>query len=151
MELEKIDVNRGREFGEALGIIRGLLDNDKFRIVVLGEFSTGKSTFLNALLGRKILYSCNIESTGAVTVIENGASKEAYVYNKANDLVEKLSLERGKDIEKLNDYLNIRNETGQRADKVHIYYPLEQVPKDIFLIDTPGLQGISKEQLLRCV
>lgn len=148
LELEKIDVNRGREFGEALGIIRGLLDNDKFRIVVLGEFSTGKSTFLNALLGRKILYSCNIESTGAVTVIENGASKEAYVYNEANDLVEKLSLERGKDIEKLNDYLNIRNETGQRADKVHIYYPLEQVPKDIFLIDTPGLQGISKEQLL---
>ena len=148
LELEKIDLHRGGEFREALGIIRNLLDNDKLRIVVLGEFSTGKSTFLNALLGRRILYSSNIESTGAVTIIEHGAAKEAYVYNEANELVEKLPLESEEDIHKLNEYLNIRNETGRRADKVHIYYPLHQVPKDIFLIDTPGLQGISREQML---
>lgn len=33
------------------------LENGEFTIVVVGEFSAGKSTFLNALMGKKLLPS----------------------------------------------------------------------------------------------
>ena len=34
---------------------RNLLAQENFKLVVVGEFSRGKSTFINALLGQKVL------------------------------------------------------------------------------------------------
>src|SRR6266568_689668 len=38
--------------GAKLREIRANLQNDTFRVIVIGRFKTGKSTFLNALLGK---------------------------------------------------------------------------------------------------
>lgn len=42
------------------------VENDEFTIVLVGEFSSGKSTFLNALMGEKILPSFSNETTATV-------------------------------------------------------------------------------------
>jgi len=39
--------------------LRERLADDEFRIAVVGEFSSGKSTFINAMLGRDILARYN--------------------------------------------------------------------------------------------
>ena len=39
------------------------LKNEEFSIVLVGEFSAGKSTFLNALMGENILFSSLILSS----------------------------------------------------------------------------------------
>ena len=45
--------------------------NDEFTIVLVGEFSSGKSTFLNALMGEKILPSFSNETTATVNFLKH--------------------------------------------------------------------------------
>ena len=52
------------------------LQEKTFRIAVVGEFSSGKSTFLNALLGRDILTHGREETTATVTEIMHDNTKE---------------------------------------------------------------------------
>ena len=46
-------------------------ENHKFSIVVVGEFSAGKSTFLNALMGEKYLPSFSNETTASVNFLDS--------------------------------------------------------------------------------
>ena len=46
-------------------------EESTFRVVVLRMFSRGKSTFLNALIGRRLLYESDREATGAITLLRN--------------------------------------------------------------------------------
>jgi GTPase Era involved in 16S rRNA processing len=147
-ELKIISLNMDSKYHEELEIIDTLLSDSKYRIAVIGEFSTGKSTFLNALIGKDILFSSNIEATGPITLIESGTEKKAIIYNSEYQVIDEFQLDNSTAIDALNKYINIKNYKKTNADKVHIYYPMEHIPNDILLIDTPGLQGISKEQLL---
>lgn len=55
----------GSEQESFLESVRGLkqsLESGVYRVAVVGEFSTGKSTFINALMGEKILYASNKEA-----------------------------------------------------------------------------------------
>ncbi len=51
------------------------LRSQHFRIAVVGEFSQGKSTFLNALLGEKIQPARAIPCSGTLTVLRYGKQK----------------------------------------------------------------------------
>lgn len=41
--------------GTALLDLKKKLENDNFKVLVIGEFKNGKSTFINSLMGEKIL------------------------------------------------------------------------------------------------
>jgi uncharacterized tellurite resistance protein B-like protein len=49
--------------------------SQRFRLAVLGEFSQGKSTLLNALLGEEIQPAREIPCSGMVTVLKYGSQK----------------------------------------------------------------------------
>jgi GTPase Era involved in 16S rRNA processing/uncharacterized tellurite resistance protein B-like protein len=51
------------------------IKNQKFRLAVIGEFSQGKSTLLNALLGEEIQPAREIPCSGTVTILKYGSSK----------------------------------------------------------------------------
>ena len=57
------------------------LSEDRLKIAMIGEFSAGKSTFINALLGKKILKSGLRPTTAAITEIGHG-SDEIFVEKK---------------------------------------------------------------------
>lgn len=46
-------------------------ENGKFSIVVVGQFSAGKSTFLNALMGEKYLPSFSTETTATINFLRS--------------------------------------------------------------------------------
>ena len=54
-----------------LNYINERLNDKLFRISVVGEFSSGKSTFINALIGKDILSHAVAETTAAITYIYN--------------------------------------------------------------------------------
>ena len=56
-----------------------LLDDKFYNVIVIGTFSRGKSTFINALIGQRLLYTGDIESTGAITVVQNSSEKTVSV------------------------------------------------------------------------
>lgn len=107
----------GSEQESFLESVRGLkqsLESGVYRVAVVGEFSTGKSTFINALMGEKILYASNKEATGAVTAIRRGDKAYVNIYTKDNSMIEKFSLDNEEGKKKLNEYLDINS--GKNAD-----------------------------------
>lgn len=58
-------------FDKQLAVIQEKQNDTKLNISVIGEFSTGKSTFINALLRCNLLEECSLQgTTTAVTVLE---------------------------------------------------------------------------------
>jgi septin family protein len=55
-----------------LAAARSRVAEDRFNLVVLGEFKRGKSTLINALLGRNVLPTGVVPLTSVVTTIAAG-------------------------------------------------------------------------------
>lgn len=49
-----------------------LVNSNRFRVIIIGSFSRGKSTMINALLGNKILPAKLTPTTAVITVIKYG-------------------------------------------------------------------------------
>ncbi len=60
--------------------IKTNMQNHKFSIGITGVLSAGKSTFLNALLGREILGSSTIPETANLTILKHSQREYAKVY-----------------------------------------------------------------------
>lgn len=58
------------------------VNSQTFRVAVVGEFSRGKSTFLNALLGEELQPVRAAPCSGTLTVLKHGAEKRAVCYYK---------------------------------------------------------------------
>src|SRR5699024_2817808 len=54
--------------------------DEEFRIAIVGEYSSGKSTFLNALLQKDILTHATTETTAAVTRLVNVSASDPRAY-----------------------------------------------------------------------
>ena len=115
-----------------------------FRLMVLGDMKRGKSTFLNALIGEKILPSDVNPCTALLTVLRYGSQKKVTVY--FND--GKAPLDMGFDVFK-NKYTidpteakKLEQENKQAfPDVTHaiVEYPLPLLEKGIEIVDSPGL------------
>lgn len=68
------------ESREVLEDIDRKVKENKFNLVVLGQFKRGKTTFVNALLGERLLPSAVLPLTSIVTLIEYGPEKKVEVY-----------------------------------------------------------------------
>jgi predicted GTPase len=67
------------ERAQRFQVLRESLDDANLRIVIFGEFSRGKSTLINALLGRAVLPAKLIPTTGHITRIVFGTPEEIRV------------------------------------------------------------------------
>ena len=150
---------------EAFDDVKGHLVNSKFKVLIIGEFKRGKSTFINALLGEKILPSAAKPCTAIISEVKYGKEKSATIYFNDNikELPEGLSAEacdyinkyklQGKvppltiPFEKLKDYVTITDATKDQEesvsespfDRAEIFVPLDLCKNDVEIIDSPGL------------
>lgn len=107
---------------------------EPMKVAIVGQFSSGKSTFLNALLG------INILPTGITPV----TSKVNYIRYGTNFSIKVRFLD-GRD--EFHDTNTLKKFTDQREDVEDIkfltlYAPLELL-KDVVFVDTPGLNSQS--------
>jgi|GEM_PF-6802366 len=144
-ELRNISAGFNDLYLTEINKLEEILDNNKYKVGVIGEFSSGKSTFLNAIVGKRILYSSNDEATGVITLLESDTKKLASIFMEDGSIKE-LELESSDSYEKLRSYVDIKN-TKNKVTSVGINYPLKGIDKEICFIDTPGLQGISPKQM----
>jgi len=68
------------EFDNKLNAVKENLEN-LFSIVFIGEFSTGKSSIINALLGEKILPEGITPTTDKITILRYGQAREEQLEN----------------------------------------------------------------------
>lgn len=136
---------------EELLSIHDELETKEFRITVVGEFSSGKSTFLNALIGMDVLPHGVKETTAAVTYIHNVPSTDsrlntAIVHFK-NKSSEDVTLDIGNNPKALVDYVTTSKEKYDVVKdilSVDVFVHFAETEEPIVLIDTPGMNGVAE-------
>lgn len=133
---------------ESLLTQRNNWDNERFEIVVVGEFSTGKSTFLNALLQRNILPSKATPTTATINFIrhidelnrESNIPVAIVVYNNGDEV--EISYD------ELTDYvaeMSKKIDVSQQIHHVDLFVDSPYLENGVVLVDTPGLQALNPE------
>lgn len=115
---------------------------NEFRITIVGEFSSGKSTLIDALIGKDILPHSTSETTATLTYIhsvESGHEKENKAEVVFSDGKTKLV-----DFSTLREYVTAFSETVDvfsTIECVDVYVHIDNFDNNIVIVDTPGLNG----------
>lgn len=123
--------------------VENLMKNE-YPIAVLANWNAGKSTFLNALLGREILPMRNKSYTSEITRIRYGEDPKILI-NYVDGQTEEILLTNDLERDFLVKYVTVDgNESREnKVEEVVIEYPLELCKEGIVLIDTPGVNSIN--------
>jgi len=117
--------------------IIGRLRADLFNLAVVGQFKRGKTTLINALLGRDLLPAAVVPLTSVVTIIEHGVTEGVIVHFIDGSSRETAACE-------LTDYVtergNASNRRGVSAAVVRLPCPL--LSTGLRIIDTPGVGSV---------
>lgn len=118
---------------------------NRFEIVIVGEFSTGKSTFINALLRKEVLPSKVTPTTATVNFIrhlEDGPGREvAMVHFQDGQTVEVT-------FDELDEYvteMSKKIEVSSQVKFVDLFINSPYLKDGVVLVDTPGLQALHPE------
>ena len=127
--------------------LKNQIETSDFKITIVGEFSSGKSTFLNAFMGKDILLHSANETTAALTYIKNVGKEDSridkiYVYLKGVEEPIIRDLDEGKVL--LKEFTTTKSESYDvinAIERVEIFKNFLQNDDSIVLVDTPGLNG----------
>ena len=118
-ELQKLkekNVIQNSILSDELDNVINRLNDKSFRLAVVGEFSSGKSTFLNAVLKKDLLKHGTVETTATLTQIDNISSDED------DQTFDVLYVDGRKEanipIERLEDYTSTSSKIVSVADEV---------------------------------
>lgn len=145
-----VDVRKAESAGnlpslpEELEPLSNCLGKSDFTLVVSGEVNRGKSTFINAIIGQDILPTFDKETTSQVFKIKNAKEKSFSVVledgtqlpiqeNELNTYGTELA--NSEDVKKLN---------GKRILFIEVHVPIANLPKDVTIVDTPGIGSTFK-------
>jgi GTPase SAR1 family protein len=130
---------------EDLATLSTELQSSEFRVAIIGEFSKGKSTLLNALLGEAIQPVRAIPCSGAISMIRYSDSPEIICYYEdgreeplsQDQYQERVSIPRS---EARGDNLSNALLAASQIEKVVFGSPkLELCRQGVVIIDSPGL------------
>lgn len=139
--LEKIEVLQAHYSQRGDGRVeKGLealqmkLLEDRFHLVVLGQFKRGKSTFINSILGDSLLPTSVIPLTSIVTVLKYGEKEavEVLFENGSRRVIQRAELA---------VYVTERGNPGNAkgVKQVEISFPSQYLKDGVSIIDTPGV------------
>ncbi|MFH7026124.1 MAG: dynamin family protein [Heteroscytonema crispum UTEX LB 1556] len=115
-----------------------------FRLLVLGDMKRGKSTFLNALIGERLLPSDVNPCTAVLTVLRYGAQKQVTVNFNDGKSPQKLDFDSFKHKYTIDPAEAKKLEQENKpafpdVDYAVVEYPLPLLEKGIEIVDSPGL------------
>ncbi|AKT37365.1 dynamin family protein [Chondromyces crocatus] len=152
-------------FGEAIGA-RSLaerirselvqkLEEDRFHLVVVGEFNHGKSTFVNALLGKPVLPSGVTPTTAVIHHLEYAPEARAeVVYTSGKRAPVPFEEVRsftvgGEKAAHGGGHEGAHGAAGEGHEEVkhlEVYYPADLLKERVVLVDTPGVNDLSLQR-----
>lgn len=129
------------------------LEDPQMKLAIIGNFSSGKSTFLNALLGQRLLSMANIPTTAVPTWIDwEAAGGQTRVWVRTLDgIMREVDKDGRQQLQQLTgiripeelgpmvDYLTTSTELLSVISQVRVSFPARQELRGFVLIDTPGV------------
>ena len=126
---------------DRIAACRDRLNADRLRLLVVGEFNRGKSTFVNALVGCPLLPTRMVPTTAVLTVVRGGVQPACKVVFR-DGTTQALSLPNLKINHFLDEYLTATNADANRIKEVQIRIPGRLQSLDADIVDTPGVNDI---------
>lgn len=120
--------------------------NSEFRIVIVAPMSSGKSTLINAIIGRDMLPAVNQATTAVITEIKDNDDLPDFIVN-ATDKYGQEVVKDCKATKKLISELNYKKDSNDPEGKdalirlVRIEGPVPNIPSNVLntvFVDTPG-------------
>lgn len=116
-----------------------LLKNGDFNLAVCGKVKNGKSSLINALIGRDILPTCNDVATSRVFKISN-ASEDSFFIVYANGDRKEITAD---ELKTYGSQAVIDSEGEQSAEQsiayIQVNTKIDFLPEGVSLLDTPGI------------
>ncbi|WP_298706783.1 dynamin family protein [uncultured Veillonella sp.] len=133
------------------------INNDTFSVVVVGRFSRGKSTFINALLGRRILPTSKKPTTAVISKITYAEEPRCLIHykNGQQEVVNEDAFFAIKAL-KFCDSTSSKEDVAETVkeqdainsiDFVEVGYPLEFCKNTVELVDTPGTDDLNQARI----
>jgi tetratricopeptide (TPR) repeat protein/GTPase SAR1 family protein len=137
--LEKIVASK-RELGHFVGeVARASANLDQpLLVTVMGEFSSGKSSFVNAFIGADVAPTGITPTTATINVVRYGRERGGRIVHHDGTTVEL-----GWD-PLMQSLRSLTPDDARSIDRVEILVPLPHLEK-INIVDTPGLNSIQPE------
>ncbi len=115
------------------------LKKNEFQLVVLGQFKRGKTTLINALLGKNVLPTAIVPLTSIITILKYGEKVNltvVFLDGRKEEIT----------FSKLSDYITeVKNPKNvKHVEQVIIDYPSSYLKNGIQIIDTPGVGSVYK-------
>lgn len=135
-----------KEFPDAtkdIGFSLGNLRNEIFDVVVCGEVKKGKSSFINAIIGERILpVDTKVATSQAFRIVNSNKQAFYLVFTDGT----KQEVERD-DLENYGSQVRIDKNGepitfGKIVDYMEVHTPIPFLPQSVVLVDTPGLGAI---------
>jgi GTP-binding protein EngB required for normal cell division len=120
------------------------LAEDRFNLVVVGRFSRGKTSLMNAILGTDRLPTGIAPLTSVITTVLYGSEEQAVLK------FENRILDRQIPIEALPQYITQQGNPGnvQQIRMAEVALPAEILRRGFYFVDTPGLGSVIVENTL---
>lgn len=120
------------------------LVNPNFGIAVLAPFNFGKSTLINALLGKEIMPAKMVRTTGTVIRIKYGKTLTAAITLKSGEVI------RSSDTEILKEFavLNLKGQRREDVVSVEVLYPHDLLKNGVEILDLPGTNDREEQDAL---
>jgi GTP-binding protein EngB required for normal cell division len=130
-----------REAAERCQALVVQLAEDRFNLAVVGQFKRGKSTLMNAVLGRDLLPTGLLPLTSAITTLCYGSTERVVLRRKGWELEQEVPLAR------LSDYITERGNPGNEKGllEARVELPLPFLRRGLHFIDTPGIGSARHE------
>jgi small GTP-binding protein len=132
---------QNRNWEERIEELLVRLAEDRFNLVVVGRFSRGKTSLMNAILGTDRLPTGIVPLTSVITTVAYGSSEQVVLKYQGRTLEQEIPLA------ELARYItqqgNPGNARGLRMAEVQL--PVEFLRRGFYFVDTPGLGSAIEE------
>jgi small GTP-binding protein len=139
-----ISAEKRRDWQDRLQELFTRLAEDRLNLVVVGRFSRGKTSLMNAILATDRLPTGIVPLTSVITTVSYG-SKEQVVLKYDNRILDKAI-----PIGELSQYITQQGNPGniQKIRIANIQLPAEILRRGFNFVDTPGLGSVIAENSL---
>lgn len=115
------------------------LEDERFHLVILGEFNHGKSTFVNALLGAHVLPTGITPTTAALNHVVHAPEARARVVTSEGD-------SRSLPPSDIGQWVTVAGGHAKEVAFVEVGYPSDLLRENITLVDTPGVNDLNEQR-----
>jgi small GTP-binding protein len=115
------------------------LEEERFHLVVLGEFNHGKSTFVNALLDTPVLPAGITPTTATINHLVWSEQPRARAHLVDGGTIDINPYQLG-------DWVTIEGKETGRVKYVEVGWPAEILRDRLTLVDTPGVNDINEQR-----